>query len=154
METIRLDVHQTYTNLRIAEENIKVTIQALEQANEKYRIAQIRYREGEDDNLSVMNAQEKLTEAHMNYLNALYSYNMNRAQLEKAIGLPTEIDAAIYSAAVEDGKNASRALEESSIVPSTILDENGKIRKRSEADIKTVRKARTEDLEDEPFLAQ
>lgn len=151
LETIRLEVHNAYTNLKIAEENIKITSEAIEQAKEKFLIAQVRYEEGEDTNLPVMDAQEKLTNAQVNYFDALYSYNVNKAQLEKAMGIPIEIDAAIYSAAVENGKNATKALEKSAIAPSTILDENGKVKKRSEEDIQPVRKSETEILSDEPF---
>ena len=40
LETIRLEVHNAYTNLKIAEENIKITAEAIEQAKEKFLIAQ------------------------------------------------------------------------------------------------------------------
>ena len=151
LETIRLEVHNAYTNLKIAEENIQITSEAIEQAKEKFLIAQVRYEEGEDTNLPVMDAQEKLTNAQINYFDALYSYNLNRAQLEKAMGIPIEIDAAIYSAAVENGKTATKALEKSAIAPSTVLDENGKVKKRSEEDIQPVRKSEMEILRDKPF---
>lgn len=152
LETIRLEVHNAYTNLKIVEENIKITAEAIEEAKEKFLIAQVRYEEGEDTNLLVMDAQEKLTNAQVNYFDALYSYNMNKAQLEKAMGIPIEIDAAIYSDAVENGKNATKALEKSAVAPSTILDERGKVKKRSEEDIQSVRKSETEILNDEPFV--
>ena len=151
LETIRLEVHNAYTNLKIAEENIKITSEAVEEAKEKFLIAQVRYEEGEDTNLPVMDAQEKLTNAQINYYDAIYSYNMNKAQLEKAMGIPIEIDAAIYSDAVENGKNATKALEKSAVVPSTVLDENGKVKKRSENDIQPERKSEAEILQDEPF---
>jgi len=154
LETIRLEVHNAYTNLKIAEENIKITSEAVEQAKEKFFISQVRYEEGEDTNLPVMDAQEKLTNAQMNYFNALYSYNMNKAQLEKAMGIPIEIDAAIYSATVENGKNANKALEKSAVAPSTILDERGKVKKRSEEDIQPERKSETEILSDKPFIKE
>ena len=152
LETIRLEVHNAYTNLKIAEENIKITSEAVEEAKEKFLIAQVRYDEGEDTNLPVMDAQEKLTRAQVNYFDALYSYNMNKAQLEKAMGIPIEIDAAIYFDAVANGKNATKALEKSAVAPSTILDERGKVKKRSEEDIQPVRKSETEILRDEPFV--
>ncbi len=154
METIRLEVHNAYTNLKIAEENIKITSEAVEQAKEKFLIAQIRYEEGEDTNLPVMDAQEKLTKAQVNYFDALYSYNLNKAQLEKAMGIPIEIDAAIYSVEVERGKNATKALEKSAVAPSTILDERGKVKKRSEDDIQPERKSETEILSEKPFIKE
>ena len=114
LETIRLEVHNAYTNLRIAEQNIKITATAIGQAHEQYLIAKVRYEEGVDTNLNVMDAQEKLTQARTNYYDALYFYNMSRAQLEKAMGMPIELDAAIYAAAVESGnagKYSIKALE-------------------------------------------
>lgn len=121
LETIRFKVHNAYTNLKIAEENIKITTEAIEEAKEKFLIAQVRYEEGEDINLPVMDAQEKLTQAQVNYLN---------------------------------GKNATKALEKTVVAPSTVLDENGKIKKRSEEDIQPVRKSETEILSDEPFIKE
>lgn len=111
IETIRLEVHNAYTNLRLAEKNIKITEGAIKQAQEQYLIAKVRYEEGVDTNLTVMDAQEKLTQARTNYFSALYSYNTSRAELEKAMGIPIEIDAAKYLQAVEDGKVSKKALE-------------------------------------------
>ena len=154
LETIRLEVHNAYTNLKIAEENIKITSEAVEQAKEKFLISQVRYEEGEDTNLPVMDAQEKLTTAQVNYFNALYSYNLNKAQLEKAMGIPIEIDAAIYSLAVGNGKNATKALEKSAVAPSTVLDKHGKFKKRSEEYIHPERKSETEIFSDKPFIKE
>ena len=136
LDTIRLEVHTAYTNLKISEENIKITSAALKQAEEQYLIYKVRYEEGVDTNYVVMNAQEKLTQARTNYFSALYSYNTSKAQLEKAMGVPIGIDAAIYSVAVDNGKNATAALKESAITPLRIFDENGKIKKR---DIDSIR---------------
>lgn len=115
IETIRLEVHNAYTSLRIAEQNIAITESAVSQAQEQYLIAKVRYDEGVDTNLSVMDAQEKLTQARTNYFSALYSYNTSRAQLEKAMGVPIHTDAAIYAAAVADKKNSKKALEISAV---------------------------------------
>ena len=115
IENIRLEVHNAYTALRIAEKNIQITADAINQAQEQYLIAKVRYEEGVDTNLNVMDAQEKLTQARTNYLSALYYYNTSKAQLEKAMGVPIEIDAAIYAAAVDEGKVSKKALEISKV---------------------------------------
>jgi len=115
LETIRLEVHNAYTSLRIAEKNIKVTENAIKQAQEQFLIAKVRYEEGVDTNLNVMDAQEKLTQARTNYFSALYSYHTSLAQLEKAMGVPIKIDAAIYRQAVDEGKVANQALELSKV---------------------------------------
>ncbi|MBR1479359.1 MAG: TolC family protein, partial [Alphaproteobacteria bacterium] len=62
-------------------------------------------------NLNVMDAQEKLTQARTNYFSALYSYNMSKAELEKAMGIPIKIDAEIYKKSVDEGKNPKKSLE-------------------------------------------
>ena len=149
IEQIRLEIREAYTNLKIAEKNIGVTFGAVKQAEEQYLIAQVRYEEGVDTNLTVMDAQEKLTEARTNYTTALYNFNTSRAQLEKAMGVPIDIDAALYAAAVEDGKVSVEALKSSAQVPLEMFDERGKEKRRSTEDIKPIRESSEELVE--PF---
>ena len=85
-DAVKLDVHNAYINLSIAQQNISITQNAVKQAQEQYLIAQVRYEEGVDTNLNVMDAQEKLTQAKTNFFAALYAYNTSRAQLFKAMG--------------------------------------------------------------------
>jgi outer membrane protein TolC len=115
IEIIRLEVHNAYTALRISEKNIQISSDAAKQAHDQFLIAKVRYEEGVDTNLNVMDAQEKLTQARTNYFSALYSYSTARAQLEKAMGVPIKIDASLYLQAVEDGKVANKALEFASV---------------------------------------
>ena len=115
LETIRLEVHNAYTALRISEQNVKLSEETIKQAQEQYLISKVRYEEGVDTNLNVMDAQEKLTQAKTNYSTALYSYFTSRARLEKAMGVPIEIDAKLYKKAVDEGKNFKTALELSKV---------------------------------------
>ena len=48
-----------------------------------------------------MNAQDKLTDARNRYYNALYQYNVNKAALDKAMGLMVDLDVADYQAELE-----------------------------------------------------
>ena len=114
-EKIRLEVHNAYTSLRISEKNVKLSEETIRQAQEQYLIAKVRYEEGVDTNLNVMDAQEKLTQARTNYFSALYSYNVSKAQLENAMGIPVGIDAKIYKDAVDEGKVSKKALELSKV---------------------------------------
>ena len=115
IEQIQLEVHNAYAALRISERNVKLSEETIKQAQEQYLIAKVRYEEGVDTNLIVMDAQEKLTQAQTNYFSALYSYNTSKAQLEKAMGIPIEIDAELYQKAVESGKISKKALEISKV---------------------------------------
>ena len=114
-EQIQLDVRKAYNNLTAAEKNITTMQTAITQAEEEFRIAQVKYIEGVGTNMEVMDAQEKLLEAQTNYYTALYNYNTSKAQLDKAMGVPVTVDAVLYDTAVNDGKSADEALEISSI---------------------------------------
>ena len=91
-EGIQLEVHQAYLNLLSAEKNIQTTSVAVNQASEDYTIAQVRYTAGVGTNIDVMDAAIALTTAKTNYVQALYDYNVSKAQLDKAMGLPVDLD--------------------------------------------------------------
>ena len=123
-ETIELEVHNAYIELRTAEENIQTTATAVAQAEEQFRIAQVRYIEGVDTNLNVMNAQEKVVETRNNYYTALYAYNTSRAQLEKAMGVPVAIDALLYAEAQRSGKSSKKSLEAAAVTQPNYRDDS------------------------------
>lgn len=91
-EGIQLEVHQAYLSLLAAEKNIKTTSVAVNQATEDYQIAQVRYSAGVGTNIDVMDASVALTTAKTNYVQALYDYNVSKAQLDKAMGMPVDLD--------------------------------------------------------------
>ncbi|MBQ3336341.1 MAG: TolC family protein, partial [Selenomonadaceae bacterium] len=91
------------------------TASAVSKAEEEFAIAQIRYVEGVDTNLNVMDAQEKVVETRNNYYAALYNYNTSRAQLERAMGVPVSIDALLYAEAEQAGKSSEKSLKEAAV---------------------------------------
>ena len=95
-ETIQLDVRKAYLNLLAAEQNIHTTKVAVDQAQEDYKIAQVRYSAGVGTNLDVMDAEDKLIETQTTYITALYNYNTSKAALDQAMGLRVELDVANY----------------------------------------------------------
>ena len=97
-EGIQLEVHQAYLSLLAAEKNIKTTSVAVNQATEDYQIAQVRYSAGVGTNIDVMDASVALTTAKTNYVQALYDYNISKAQLDKAMGMPVDLDVQAVSA--------------------------------------------------------
>lgn len=110
-EKIQFDVRQQFLNLQAAEKNIKTTQTAVAQAEEDYKIANVRYQAGVDTNLAVMDANEKLTAARTNYYSALYNYNVAKASLDQAMGIPVDIDVTRYVAAQKEGDKPQKALE-------------------------------------------
>lgn len=88
VDSVNLDVRTNYLGLREAEKRINTTKLAVEQADEDYRIAQLRYQNGVGTNTDVLDAQVALTQAQTNYLQALYDFNTSKTDLETAIGVP------------------------------------------------------------------
>lgn len=90
VDSVNLDVRSNYLGLREAEKRISTTKLAVEQADEDYRIAQLRYMSGVGTNTDVLDAQVALTQAKTNYTQALYDYNTSKTALETSIGVPME----------------------------------------------------------------
>ncbi len=127
-EQIQLDVRQQYLSLLAAEKNIHTTSKAVEQAEEDYKIAQVRYSAGVDTNLAVMDAQEKLTSARTNYYTALYNYNTSKAALDKALGIPVDIDVPRYVAAQQAGDTRNKTLDASLLHEKLTKEEEAALR--------------------------
>jgi outer membrane protein len=92
VDTITLELRQAYLNLQQANDAVRVARQELAQADESYRLARLRYSAGVTSQagvsplLEVSNAQQALSQAQSDYVNALYDFNNDRSALDKAIG--------------------------------------------------------------------
>mgnify|MGYP003586207988 CR=1 FL=1 len=84
-----LEVRSAYLGLRESEKRIGTAEVAVSQAEEDYKIAQLRYQAGVGTNVDVLDSQVALTTAQNNYVSALYTYNTSKASLDKAMGIPT-----------------------------------------------------------------
>ncbi len=127
-ENIQLNVREQFLSLQAAEKNIQTTSKAVEQAEEDYKIAQVRYSAGVDTNLAVMDAQEKLTSARTNYYTALYNYNTSKAALDKAMGIPVDIDVPRYVAAQQAGDTPRETLDAALLREKPSKDEEKSLR--------------------------
>jgi outer membrane protein TolC len=86
LETVELDVRQAALNYEQARETLLSQEKNVEEAREAVRIAELNYQEGLATNLDVSTAQVALSQARMNYTQALYDCVISLAQLEKAVG--------------------------------------------------------------------
>lgn len=102
LNSVKLEVHTAYLNMRAAEENIKTMQEALSKAQEDYRIELVRYEAGVGTNLEVMDAQDKLVSAKGKYITAMYNYNTSRANLDAAMGVPVDLDITPYRQTIEN----------------------------------------------------
>lgn len=94
IQTVNYNVNNAYLGLRESEQRINTAGIAVSQAEESYRIAQLRYQAGVGTNLDALDAALKLTDAKNNYVSALYSYNVSKAALDRVMGISTGMELA------------------------------------------------------------
>lgn len=111
VNAVNLDVRSNYLGLREAEKRISTTKLAVEQADEDYRIAQLRYMSGVGTNTDVLDAQVALTQAKTNYTKALYDYNTSKTALETSIGVPMSNPATAVKVQAAKTAEAAKATE-------------------------------------------
>jgi len=76
--------------VKVAEANIETARVSVEQAEENDRITTLQYKEQIAIFLEVLNAQVFLAQTRADFNQALYGYEIARAELERAIGGPIE----------------------------------------------------------------
>jgi len=86
-QSIFSDVQQAYINLKQAEESIPTAELGVKQAQENFEIATGRYAAGVGSPIDVTDAEVLLANAKLSYIQALYSYKISQANLEKAMGM-------------------------------------------------------------------
>ena len=109
--TVRLDTRKAYEGMRAAESKIDVARVGVEKAERNNTLAEVRYREGVDIILNLIDAEDKLIQARTDYYMALYEYNLYRAGLDRAMGVPVNVDVPRYRTAEADGRSPRRAEE-------------------------------------------
>lgn len=85
-DRIRLEITQAVLTLRSAEERVRARITNLDQAREALRLAQSTYHEGLSQQLDVLDAQLRFTDARRAHARALFDHVIARAALQKATG--------------------------------------------------------------------
>jgi outer membrane protein TolC len=83
---IKLQLKQAILGLKEAEEKIPTAQKSVDQAEENLRVSEERYKAQVTTSTEVLDAQTLLSQAKMNYYNALYDHNLARAGLLRAIG--------------------------------------------------------------------
>jgi len=88
LQKIRLQVEDAFEQLKVAKANIDTTRVAVQQAEENDRITTLQYKEQVAIFLEVLNAQVFLAQTRADFYQALYGYEIAKAELERAIGEP------------------------------------------------------------------
>ena len=85
---VRADVEGRYLGIQTSYRAITVQQASREAARDQLRLAQDRYRLGSGTSLELSDAQNALTRAEGDYINAVYDYHKAIAALEAAVGRP------------------------------------------------------------------
>lgn len=80
------DVHSAILGMQNASKSIKAQKLTLKQAKEGLRLAKVGYREGTQDQVSVIDARQSFAEAKLNYFQSLQNYELAHLKLLKATG--------------------------------------------------------------------
>jgi outer membrane protein TolC len=83
---IDYDVRSALLDLTAAADQVSVARSSLDLANQTLEQARDRFTAGVADNLEVVQAQETVASANENYINSLYSHNVAKLSLARAIG--------------------------------------------------------------------
>ena len=86
-EDVSFAVRELYYSMREAERRFAVTKAAVSEAEEDYYIASEKYRAGQGILLDVIDSQEALATAELNFNSAQYDYARFKAAVENAMGL-------------------------------------------------------------------
>lgn len=81
------DVRDSFFDLQAAGARVSVDKNAVELANQTLQQARDRFASGVTDNIEVIQAQESVAAAEDSYITSLYSYNIAKISLAKAIGI-------------------------------------------------------------------
>jgi len=90
MDLTELGVREAYIALQGSREAIDVARVGVEQADENYRITEEQFKESIATSQEVLDAQTGQSRAQVNYYEALNSYNLAIARLERAMGVLRE----------------------------------------------------------------
>jgi outer membrane protein len=86
-EANQLEIESKYRSINQEYENIQLGQKNMESAKEGVRIAELNYRAGMITILELNSSYNELTRAKVNFLQALYNYNIAIAELEKLTGV-------------------------------------------------------------------
>jgi len=84
---IDYDVRTAFLNLNAAKEQVEVTRQNVSLANESLARSKDRFTSGVTDSVEVVQAEQALASANNQYITSLYSHNLAKLSLARALGI-------------------------------------------------------------------
>ncbi len=83
---VALEIQELYDRLRAEDENLESQAATVALAEEAYRLAMVRFKNGLSTSLELEDMELALTGARLNYLEAMYRYVITKERLENAMG--------------------------------------------------------------------
>ncbi len=84
---IDYDIRTAFLNLQAAKEQVSVARENVELANENLSRSKERFASGVTDSVEVVQAQQSLASANDQYITSLYSHNLAKLELARALGV-------------------------------------------------------------------
>ena len=84
------DIRTAFFDLKSAEDQLRLAQSSIELAKQQLQQSQDRFAAGVTNNIEVVQAQESVVTSNDNYISSLYSYNLAKASLARALGLAPE----------------------------------------------------------------
>jgi outer membrane protein TolC len=100
-QSINVQVENSFNSILTAREKMAANEITVRQAEKAYEIAEVRYNAGAGTILELNSSELSLTQAKLNYSQAIYDYLAARADYEKIIGEGFEPEGATKPAAEE-----------------------------------------------------
>ncbi len=91
-QKIPIEITTSFLNLKEKEKNVEISRRNGEEKEESYRISQIQYKAGLIITTDLLDSQIELTQAKIDALEALFSYNLTKNNIIKALGGELEKD--------------------------------------------------------------
>ncbi len=85
---IENDVEQALADLQSSRSRLKLTDIQIQQAQQAYDVAQVRYKNGAATSLDVLTAQSALEQARLEQAQLMFSLELSQYNLNKAVGMP------------------------------------------------------------------
>lgn len=86
-ESVRLEVEQSYLEMKEAEERITATAKLVELSQQNLKLAEARYNSGVGSAIEITDAQLTLSSARITHIEAQYDYNRALVRLRRATGM-------------------------------------------------------------------
>jgi outer membrane protein TolC len=85
---VEQDIETVLADLQSSRSRLKLTDVQIQQAQQAYDIAEIRYKNGAATNLDVLTAQSALEQAKLQQAQLMFSFELSEYNLNKAVGTP------------------------------------------------------------------